>query len=407
MQKPVFFISSTIYDFKDLRSSIKWWLEENNYSVNASEFNDFEKPLDKNSYEACLKAIDNSDYFILLIGDRIGGMYDEHITITQMEYRYAYQRMLAGELKIINFIRQDTWTQFLDSKKKIKKLATDDNVDNTVIEKLFCEEERIRFAFIDEVRRVEEMKAGEKPKNNWLHRFETFAEITSVFKTALGSRFDLTFKQNRFIILNDIVKNLRAICSKDEKTIYPIGFMAQKLWEDFQLDLDNEKITLDEKQYLNYGAFYVSCLQIKPFRTNRIESFYQAGFFLEYDKNENDFINGKLNQMALNLLNTYERLNGLHKSMYDGPNNKILSLSKKKNNSHLRVTPIEIFFALEFYDDLWYCIQLSSNLYKALQGRSYVVPKRNNHERRQKEMIPKEGEYVTDNDILEYLNRDE
>ena len=54
--KPNFFISSTIYDFKDLRSSIKWWLEENDYIVSASEYNDFEKPLDDNSYDACLKA---------------------------------------------------------------------------------------------------------------------------------------------------------------------------------------------------------------------------------------------------------------------------------------------------------------------------------------------------------------
>ena len=54
--KPVFFISSTIYDFADLRSSVKWWLEENEYLVNASEYNDFNKPLNKNSYEACLSA---------------------------------------------------------------------------------------------------------------------------------------------------------------------------------------------------------------------------------------------------------------------------------------------------------------------------------------------------------------
>ncbi|KAF5038285.1 hypothetical protein DSECCO2_555860 [anaerobic digester metagenome] len=407
MQKPVFFVSSTIYDFKDLRSGIKWLLEENNYSVNASEFNDFDKPLDENSYEACLKAIDNSDYFILLIGDRIGGLFDKEFTITQMEYRYAYQRMLEGKLKIVNFIRQDTWIKFLDSRKKIKTLETDSSIEKSVIEKLFSEEEKIRFAFIDEVRRAEEMKVGKKPKANWLHRFETFADITSVLKNELGSKFDLTFKQSRFIILNDIVKNLRAICSKYKNEIYPIGFMSSKLWNDFILDIDNVKITLNNDQYINYAVFYVSCLQIKPFRTNRIESFYQAGFFLEYDKDKNDFASGNLNQLVLKLLSSYDRLNNMHKSMYDGTNNKLISLGKKADNSHLRVTSLEIFVALEFYDELQNCINFSLNLYKALQGRKHIIPKNIVHERRPKNMTPKEGEYVTDEDILNYLNKND
>jgi len=406
MKKPVFFISSTIMDFKDLRSSIKWWLEENNYIVNASEFNDFDKPLDKNSYEACLKAIDNSEYFILLMGDRIGGMYDEHITINQMEYRYAYQRMLSGKLKIINFIRQDTWTNFLDSRGKIKQLKADATIDKSIVDKFLSGDEQIRFAFIDEVRRVEEMKVGDRPKGNWLHRFNIFSDIASVFRIELGGNFDLTFKQNRFIILNDIKRNLRAVCSKVEGEIYPIGFMSSKLWKDFQLDPDQARITLPNDNYINYASFYVSCLQIKPFRTSRIESFYKAGFFLEYDKNENDFVNGDLNQMALSLLNTYDRLNSLHKSMYDGTNNKLLSLGKKADNSHLSVTPLEIFFALEFYDDLLNCIHLSKNLFRALQDLKYSVPTSIRHERVPEKMRPKEKDILTDDDILKFLNHD-
>lgn len=39
--KPVVFISSTIYDFRDLRSALKFWLEEFGYEVMASEWNDF------------------------------------------------------------------------------------------------------------------------------------------------------------------------------------------------------------------------------------------------------------------------------------------------------------------------------------------------------------------------------
>ena len=39
--KPRVFVSSTIYDFKDLRSALKFWLEELGLEVLMSEFNDF------------------------------------------------------------------------------------------------------------------------------------------------------------------------------------------------------------------------------------------------------------------------------------------------------------------------------------------------------------------------------
>jgi hypothetical protein len=404
MKKPVFFISSTILDFKDLRSSIKWWLEENDYLVNASEFNDFDKPLNKNSYEACLNAIDNSDYFILLIGDRIGGMYDDHITITQKEYQYAHEQMLINKLKIITFIRQDTWTNFNDTRKKTKELKKDTSINESIIEKLLNKDEKIRFDFIDEVRRVKEMKDGKRPKNNWIHNFNTFKDITEVFRKELGGRFDLNFKQNRFIILNDLKLNLQKISSKDDNGLHPIGFMSTEIWKDFKFSSDKLKITLSQREYINYASFYVSCWQIKPLKTSRIESFYKSGFFLEYDKKVNDFISGNINKMAVRLLNNYERLNNLHISMFKDDNNKILKLGKKTDNSHLEVSPLEILFALEFYDELHNCLNLSRNLYRALKGEEYETPFIRKNDRMPEEMVLKEEEIITITEVEKYLN---
>ncbi|MCK4813603.1 MAG: DUF4062 domain-containing protein, partial [Candidatus Marinimicrobia bacterium] len=62
MKKPTFFISSTIYDFSDLRSAIKYYLESQGCKILASEYNDFDKPLDKHSYDACLESIKQADY---------------------------------------------------------------------------------------------------------------------------------------------------------------------------------------------------------------------------------------------------------------------------------------------------------------------------------------------------------
>src|SRR4051812_44893193 len=118
-KKPTFFISSTIYDFRDLRSAIKFYLEEQGCTVLASEFNDFGQPLDVHSYEACLAQIATADYFVLLVGSRVGGWFDEaaKVSITQQEYRTAYELHLKGQLKILSFVRSDVWALKDDRKE--------------------------------------------------------------------------------------------------------------------------------------------------------------------------------------------------------------------------------------------------------------------------------------------------
>ena len=126
MKPPTFFLSSTIYDFRDLRSALKFYLEEQGCSVLASEYNDFMKPLDRHSYEACLQAINRADYYVLLIGTRVGGWFDpgQRVSITQQEYRHAYQLQKAGKLKIITFVRAEVWQAREDRKELASYLAS-------------------------------------------------------------------------------------------------------------------------------------------------------------------------------------------------------------------------------------------------------------------------------------------
>jgi len=71
-ERPKIFVSSTIYDFRDLRTALKFWLEELGFEVYLSEQNDFPVQSDLNSYETCIQAINDCDYFILLVGGRVG-----------------------------------------------------------------------------------------------------------------------------------------------------------------------------------------------------------------------------------------------------------------------------------------------------------------------------------------------
>ncbi len=79
----------------------------------------------------------------MLIGERFGGMYDKEISITQMEYRYAYQRMLEGKIKLINFVRQDTLTKVDDYKESLKGRS----IDLTNLDKASKEKHRIHLFY--------------------------------------------------------------------------------------------------------------------------------------------------------------------------------------------------------------------------------------------------------------------
>ena len=142
MKRPTVFVSSTIYDFSDLRSALKYWLSEMGFNAQLSEYNDFQKDLNINSYEACLQSVAESDYFVLLIGTRRGGLYPgENISITRKEYRTAYELAKAGKIKkLIVFIRQNVWDVKEDRKslhKLLQKMTVLENekpVDTNVIE---------------------------------------------------------------------------------------------------------------------------------------------------------------------------------------------------------------------------------------------------------------------------------
>ena len=140
--KPSIFISSTIFDFEDLRSALKHWLEEQEYEVLLSEANDFPVERSTDSYQACLNAIDRCDYFILFIGSRVGGVFDknEEISIARKEYRRAYELSQKGKLKIISFVRKTVWN-YRHSQKELEKFLIEEfrnrkELDETGIKKI-------------------------------------------------------------------------------------------------------------------------------------------------------------------------------------------------------------------------------------------------------------------------------
>jgi hypothetical protein len=232
MKKPTFFISSTIYDFKDLRSALKFYLEEQGCKVMASEFNDFETSLDAHSYDECLETIKSADYFILLIGSRVGGWYDKEnrISITQREYSEAYELQKAGKIKIFNFVRSEIWN-LKDNQKELEKYLESISLDKSVKEGIInrpsknIENAKFICEFIDEVGRVQETKLAisrnsTRPTNNWIHIFDGFKDIIDALNTQIPIFVPVEEMTMRRLLRRELREFLR-ICLFKMKNVPP------------------------------------------------------------------------------------------------------------------------------------------------------------------------------------------
>ena len=310
--KPKIFISSTIYDFKDLRSSLKYYLEGLGYQVLLSEYNDFTKNINLNTYKACLNTINESDYFILLIGSRVGGFFnkEKNISITQKEYQVAYNKVIKSQLKIIIFIRSEIWTIKEDRKALIKylendfiaqkELSKDEIGDISNHRSKFVNNANFIFNFIDEVCKKDEMiiasqGKGEFPKNNWVHSFNNFSDIIEVLNLELNIKTPLEIISLQFNLrneLNDILSNLLTKQNSGK-------LIKDNEWSSFARRDISDNINEKSKMPFKYFKWLTIFALIGTTRSSNIKTFFieravTSGTFLEFDNNKNVIKDSKL-----------------------------------------------------------------------------------------------------------------
>lgn len=345
--KPKVFISSTIYDFIDLRSAIGFWLLENGFEVRMSERNDFIKDSSENSYMACMKSIEDCDYFILLIGERVGGVFQEEplVSITQQEYRCAYDLAQKGHIKkIITFVRKSLWDVKADHKLLrnylVKQYCTSKDVFEEKIYQIinsiddtskYATDAKFIFNFIDEVAHITDMQKAQKgeseyPKNNWIHTFSDFIDIINTLKVDLNIYNDTTTRKWDELILREIANNISKVSHKSksgyifEHLLY--GKQARKKLPNQMHESFN--LTYDEGNELSFFCLLASteCVNLS---INYIQQALYKGVYLTY-------VADKLKYIASNLHNA---LNDLYRSIM-----KIHNVSKIISDNLLKITGV-------------------------------------------------------------------
>ncbi len=349
--KPKIYVSSTIYDFADLRSSLKYVLEELGYTVLLSEFNDFQKPVDKNSYDGCLDALKQADYFLLLIGQRVGGYVDadKKTSITRMEYQEAYKLAELGKLKLLTFVRKSVWDIREDRKALARALEESHDISKENRQKIqhhpstFVNDADVTFDFLKEVSKVEEMKRaiqgeGEFPKANWVHAFTTFDEIMAALNTQLNIKNPL---QREILVTNlkqELLRNLSALLHKsDGKVSAPgrIHVLAARKRLVGELG-GSSSVQGKELKWLGIYLLFSSYVQLE---SQFLDHALTSGVFLSFKKEEHSFEPSLLQKRLIDLKQCMSRFtkfikgnlqHGLFGEFMKNGNDEMVSVENEK-----------------------------------------------------------------------------
>lgn len=389
MSRPTFFISSTIYDFRDLRSALKFSLEQQGATVLASEFNDFPKPLDTHSYDACLAAMQKADYFILLIGSRVGGWFDRgsKVSITHQEYREAYELHKQGKMKILSFVRSEVW-QFREQRNELQKLLSEEAVDPALIKRLinapskFSSDAEALSAFIKEVGRNAETKKAltdgtPLPTGNWIHTFTNFRDIWDVVQSQVLVGLpvdDLAFRRLLARELTEVLKS--GLMKLKEGAVYsPINTVVN-FHKKHQVTLQDRKsyrTIIDRKRWGTMSMFGIHLLGAR-FQTQIVDRALETSYFLAFDKDANGFVETPVYEALFMLQAEMRTLNRANTTDVLSVIFENSPAQRRETGDKIDIETTKLIAFLHLMDRWTNVVQLSQAILKHLYGAEFQMP---------------------------------
>lgn len=213
MDKINIFVSSTCYDLAQVRTDLKYFIEDLGHNPILSEEHDFPIDPNKENIENCINAVrEKADIFILIIGNRYG-CTDYGKSITNIEFLTAVEKGIP----IYTFTLKNM-INILPVWNDNKNINYSSIVDNPQI-----------FQFIQDVR---------KNSGLWNFEFEKVQNIMEILKIQLSYLFNnaLQIRQKIKVLNNDSLVN--KISSKstqillEKKDLYETHFFFQCLFDE-------------------------------------------------------------------------------------------------------------------------------------------------------------------------------
>lgn len=286
--RPRVFVSSTIYDFRDLRSAIEYWLEELGLQVEMSEATDFSRRPNHGAFQSCFGVIARCDFYVLLVGGRRGQWYvKDEVSVTQQEYRMAVDLAKQGGIKIVVLAREQVQGALREWKLMGKPLGREGRQTK---DRLTIEDPEFTDAFLEEIKKTELEAKGNDPTGvMWIYSFRDFRDVTEVLRNNLQLYGSIA----RNVLLSNIrwelLHNIAAIYSK---TANGLLFPGYRYFEDLQKNVTlssarlrpgEQIVDLSPKQASDVITFAVFGAPMENrFRTAELNNAISSGEFFSY-----------------------------------------------------------------------------------------------------------------------------
>jgi hypothetical protein len=214
LASPRVFISSTCYDLKHIRESLKYFVKGIGYEPVLSDDGDVFYNPQSHTHDSCLDEVSTCQLFVLIIGGRYGGIHqDSTESITNEEYRTA----VSNNIPIFTLVDQS-----VSSDHHLYQMnGKNDDIDRDKVTYPASDNVKI-FHFINEVRK--------NTINNAIQPFKNFLDIEEYLKKQwAGMLFDFLLKaknEQQLSLTNNLLSDL-SIASK--KTQELVKFVYGKL----------------------------------------------------------------------------------------------------------------------------------------------------------------------------------
>lgn len=354
----------------------------------ASEFNDFEKPLDKHSYDACLEAIHTADYFVLLIGTRVGGWYDEpnRISITQREYREAYQQHICGKLKILSFVRSEVW-QMKEDRYELAKFLKEAGLKESTRKEIanhpsrLAEDADFLIKFIHEVGRNQETKLAAQgkappPSGNWIHTVSGFRNVVDVLQGQVFFSIPVADMTARRLLRRELRDFVGQCLVKFNGEVYSPRFIIERFHEEHPITLERKKDEFTEVSAKRWDAIstfamHLLARQLHPVVLPQVLS---SPTFLEFDLETNSYKETPVYEALLRLQDEIRRFNYANTSENLSVVFKYSPRARSTRAEKIEVETIQLAGLLHLIDRWSNVLDLSTSVLKHLEGAPFTFP---------------------------------
>lgn len=354
--QPTIFISSIISEFYDIRGALKYFLGKSGFRVLMSEEPDFGADCGLDSLENCKSQIEKSDYYLLLIGNNSGTVFDiknQPSSVTFEEFKHYVSLKLAGkQMNFIAFVRQQAWDNYT-------------NKDTSKIHPL-------QIKFIDEL--LNNSIFGDEKIGRWRYKFDKFKDIISTLETNQNGLFlDATRKSTlyRTYIKREVTDIYKSFLEKDDSTGEITSFV-----EIFDLPelahLDLLKYSLIEKDIaVKIIVFIVSITKKDTLmrKINRVFNYIAQGEFSRFDTQSENYILPEYIKLTIQALEILERI------FDNASNNKFIDQIRERSADNFEINRGEYMLIKSTFEDIKLAILKLSILVRCFHENWYDLKK--------------------------------